>query len=66
MRVSHTQKKTVPADFVPLAKQSPKKRRAYYAAQRGRWGGLNPVTRVCPNAKGYDRAKMRRESRDWT
>ena len=45
--------------FVPLEKQSKKKRRAYHAARRGSWGGVNPVTRKPPNPKAYRRKKSR-------
>lgn len=48
--------------FVPLEKRSKKEQKAYHAQQRGSWNGVNPVTRVVPNKKGYDRkrAKARR------
>ena len=62
MDMSHREDRTVGEKFIPLAKQSKKKRRAYYAAQRGDWGGISPVTRVCPSGKLYDRAKNRRIS----
>ena len=42
---------------VPLRKQSKQKQREYYAARRGDWGGLNPVTRKPPNPKAYNRRK---------
>ena len=45
--------------FVPLEKQSKKKKRAYYAARRGSWGGLNPVTRKPPKPKAYRKKKSR-------
>ena len=43
--------------IVPLHKRSKKQQREYHAKQRGCWYGLNPVTRIKPNGKGYDRAK---------
>lgn len=42
---------------VPLAKQSKKSQRRYYAAKRGSWYGVNPVTRMPANPKAYSRAK---------
>ena len=45
----------------PLSKQSKKQQRAYYAARRGSWNGVNPVTRVVPNKKAYDRNRIKRE-----
>lgn len=50
--------------FVPLEKQSKKKRREFYSAQRKDWGGLNPVTRRPENPKAYNRAKSRRTPLD--
>ncbi len=52
--------------FVPLEKRSKKEQKAYHAQQRGSWNGVNPVTRVVPNKKGYDRkrAKARRYDPD--
>ena len=43
--------------FIPLEKQSKRKQRAYHAARRKDWGGLNPVTRKPKNPKAYDRKK---------
>jgi len=43
--------------FVPLGKQSKRKRREHYAAHRKDWGGLNPVTRKPPDPKAYSRKK---------
>jgi len=43
--------------FIPLAKQSKQKQKAYHAAKRSSWGSLNPVTRKPPNPKAYNRAK---------
>lgn len=51
--------------MVPLDKQSPKQRAAFYASQRGSWGGMSPVTRVRPSGKAYDRRKMRGAREDW-
>ena len=46
---------------IPLTKQSKKEQRAFYAAKRGSWNGVNPVTRVVPNKKAYDRNRLKRE-----
>ena len=43
--------------FVPLEKQSKRKRKEYYASQRKDWNGINPVTRTTPNTKAYKRRK---------
>lgn len=45
--------------FVPLEKRSKKEQKAYHAQQRGSWNGVNPVTRVVPNKKGYDRKRAK-------
>ena len=43
--------------YIPLEKRSKKERRAYYAAKRGSWHGVRPVTQVVPNKKHYNRKK---------
>jgi len=43
--------------YVPLEKRSKQKRKEHFAAQRGDWGGLNPVTRKPSNPKAYNRKK---------
>ncbi len=48
--------------MIPLAKQSKAKQREYYAAQRGSWKGINPVSRVVPNGRAYDRNRIKRET----
>lgn len=45
--------------FVPLEKQQKRAQRAFFAAKRGSWNGVNPVTRVTPNPKAYNRAKAK-------
>lgn len=54
--------------FVPISKQSKKNQRKAAASKRNTWNGLNPVTRVPPNSKAYNRAKatakLRRSSDD--
>ena len=47
---------------IPLTKQSKRQQRAYYAARRGSWNGVNPVTRVVPNKNAYDRNRVKREN----
>ena len=45
--------------LVPLSKQSKRKRKEHYAAQRKDWGNINPVTRKAPNHKLYNRKKSK-------
>lgn len=53
-------------DFVPLRKQSKKKQKEYYSSRRGSWNGINPITRVVPNAKAYDRNRSKHASRQYS
>ena len=46
--------------YVPLEKRSKKEQREYNASKRGSWGNLNPVTRIPPNPKAYNRKKIER------
>ena len=46
--------------LVPLNKQSKKAQRTYHSKQRGSWYGLDPVTRIVPNKKAYDRNRAKR------
>ncbi len=48
--------------MIPLAKQSKAKQREYHAAKRGSWNGINPVSRVVPNGRAYDRNRIKREA----
>ena len=48
-------------DAIPLVKQSKRKRKEHFASKRGDWGLVNPVTKVIPSKKRYDRKKTRRE-----
>jgi len=41
--------------FIPLAKQSKQKQKAYHSSNRTTWGALNPITRKPPNPKAYKR-----------
>jgi len=45
--------------YIPLDKQSKRRQREYHATQRKNWGDVNPVTRVVPNAKVYNRKKSK-------
>lgn len=47
----------------PMAKRSKRAQRACYAAKRGSWNGLSPVTRVVQSKKTYDRNRVKREAR---
>lgn len=50
-------------NFTPIAKQSKTAQRKYYAAKRGSWNGLSPVTRIVQSRKAYDRNRVRQEER---
>lgn len=45
--------------MTPLKKQSKNKQREYYAAKRGSWNGVSPVTRIVPSGRAYDRNRMK-------
>jgi hypothetical protein len=45
--------------YVPIEKQSKRKKREYHSLQRRDWGSLNPVTRKVPNLKAYNRKKSK-------
>ena len=49
---------------IPLEKQSKRKQKEYFASKRGDWGLVDPVTKVIPSKKRYDRKKTRRELRE--
>lgn len=49
--------------MTPLKKQSKSKQREYYAAKRGSWNGVSPVTRIVPSRRAYDRNRTKRETR---
>lgn len=49
--------------MIPLDKQSKKNKKAYYAGQRGSWHEVNPVTRIVPGGKVYQRAKEKKSLR---
>jgi hypothetical protein len=46
--------------MIPLAKQSKSKQREYHAARRGSWNGVNPVSRIVPSERVYDRNRIKR------
>lgn len=48
--------------FIPYEKLSKKAKRELDLKKRGTWGGLNPVTRVPPNPKAYNRRKAQKWS----
>ena len=45
--------------FLPLEKRSKRAQRQAYAARRGSWNGVNPVSKVIPSGKAYRRCKNR-------
>ena len=50
-------------NFVSLEKRSKKEQKAFHASRRGSWNGVNPVTRVVPNKKAYDRNRSKAAAR---
>ena len=49
--------------WTPLEKQNKKSRRSFYAAKRGSWNGISPVTRTVQSGKIYDRNRMKQADR---
>ena len=45
----------------PLGKQSKSRQREYYAAKRGSWNGVSPITRIVQSRRVYDRKRIKRE-----
>ena len=45
--------------YIPIEKQSKRKQKEYYAAQRRDWGDISPVTKAVPNGKIYNRKKSK-------
>jgi hypothetical protein len=43
--------------YVPLEKRSKQEQKEHYAARRGSWGAISPVTKKPPNPKAYNRKK---------
>ena len=54
---------TMKAKIVLPSAQTKKRRRAANAAKRGSWNGVNPVTRIVPDRKAYDRKRDKRADR---
>ena len=50
--------------MIPLAKQSKARQREYHAARRGSWNGVNPVSRIVPSGRAYDRNRIRQVKED--
>ena len=50
--------------FIPYEKLSKKKKRELDLKRRGGWNGLNPVTRMPPNPKAYNRRKAQKWNDD--
>lgn len=49
--------------WIPLEKRSKREQRRFHARQRGSWYGLSPVTRKVDSGKGYNRGRVRQETR---
>ena len=49
--------------FVPLEKQSKRKRREHFSAQRNDWNGVTPVTKMIPNKKKPNRRSEKAQLR---
>ncbi len=45
--------------YIPVDKMSKKQKKAYYAARRGSWSGVNPVSRAVPSKKIYNRKQAK-------
>ncbi len=45
--------------YIPVEKRSKKQQRAYYAARRGSWHGVDPVTKTVPSKKLYNRKRAK-------
>ena len=43
--------------YVSIEKRSKREQKRFYAARRGDWNGVRPVTRSIPSGKVYDRAR---------
>lgn len=50
--------------FVPYEKQQKKKKKEADKKKRGTWGDQNPVTKVIPSKKGYNRKEAKRIPED--
>lgn len=45
--------------YIPVDKLSKKQKKAYYAAKRSSWNGVNPVSRQVPSKKIYNRKQAK-------
>ena len=45
--------------YIPVDKLSKKQTKAYYAARRGSWNGVKPVSRQVPSKKIYNRKQAK-------
>lgn len=50
--------------YIPIEKRNKREQRRLYAARRGNWNGVRPVTRVIPSGKIYDCAKWKARKDD--
>ena len=50
--------------YTPYEKMSKKEKRKIDALKRGSWGQINPVTRMKPNSKAYQRTKAQNWKRE--
>lgn len=46
---------------IPLKKMSKAAQKEFHSRQRGCWNGVNPVSRIVPNKKCYDRNRAKKE-----
>ena len=49
--------------YIPLQKRSKREQKAFHSLSRRDWHGVNPVTRVFPDGKKFDRKKVKAEAR---
>lgn len=45
--------------FVSIEKRSKREQKAFHALSRRTWDGVNPVSRVVPSKKAYDRRRFK-------
>jgi len=63
---SETEAQAIMEKFVPFEKLSKKKKHKHNTQKRRDWGAVNPVTRVPPNPKAYDRNREKAARQDST
>ena len=49
--------------YIPVGKRNKRKQKEYYAAHRGSWNGVNPISRAVPSKKIYNRKKEKQAER---